>query len=124
MLAAARVSSPPVTSSSGLARRVSAIRAPAAITPATATAAVTGSSQRCIAAIAGSPARFGEGMRSHQVAVLATIHLTPSLTAWAIPLSTSPATLLVADLMRLPATQAGSVSGLQGMTHLSLGKAV
>ena len=44
VLAAATVSRPPVTSSSGLARRVSAIRAPAAITPPTATAAVIGSS--------------------------------------------------------------------------------
>ncbi len=124
VLAAARASSPPVTSMSGLARRVSAIRAPAAMTPATATAVVTGSSQCCIALTAGSPDKLGEGIRSHQVAVLVTIHVTPSVTAWAIPLSTSPAALLAADLMRLPATQAGSVSGSQGMTHLWFGKAV
>ena len=79
--AAAIVTRPPVTSSSGLALRVIAIRAPAAIIPAAATAAVTGSSHCCIRATAGSAARSGEPMPVHQLAVFATVHRTPSLTA-------------------------------------------
>jgi hypothetical protein len=63
-------------------------------------------------------------MCSHQVAVFSTIHLTPALTAWAIPFSTSPAALLAADVITLLTAQAGSVKGLQGMGHPSFGKVV
>ncbi len=66
---AARVTRPPVTSSSGTARRVIAIRAPAAMTLPAAMAAVTGSSQACSWEIAGSDVRSGDGMPIHNVAV-------------------------------------------------------
>ena len=125
VLAAATVSRPPVMSSSGLARRVSAIRAPAAITPPIATAAVIGSSHCWMRATAGSAARSGDGMRSHQVAVFSTIHRTPALIACAMLLSTSPAALAVTEWTALPTTrQAGSVKVLQCMAHPSFGNAV
>ena len=79
--AAAIVTRPPVTSSSGLALRVMAIRAPAAIIPAAATAAATGSSHCCIRATAGSVARSGDPILIHQLAVFATVQRTPSLMA-------------------------------------------
>ena len=116
VLAAAMVSKPPVTSSNGLARRVSAIRAPAATTPPTATAAVIGSSHCWMLLTAGSAARSGDGICTHQVAVSATIHLTPAMIARAIPPSTPPAAAPVTVWSRCPAArQAGSINVLQCM---------
>ena len=82
-----------------------------------------GSSHCWMRVTAGSAARSGEGSRTHQVAVLTTIHRTPASIAWAIPLSTSPAAL-APDLITLPAAQAGLVNGLQCMGYPWFAKAV
>ena len=117
VLAAARVSRPPVTSSSGLARRVSAIRAPAAITPATATAAVTGSSHRWMCGDRGlaGQVRGGDpqppgGRVRHDPRDPVGDRLRDA--AQHVTGGAARST----DWITLPATQAGSVNGLQGMT--------
>src|SRR5580704_1834303 len=109
VVAEARVSRPPVTSSSGLARRAITIRAPAAIVAPTATAAVIGRSQDWMRVIAGSAARSGDGIVTHQATVFVTVQRTPSLIAFARPDSTSDAAEDAADVTtRDTIAQAGS----------------
>jgi hypothetical protein len=120
VVTAARVSRPPVTSSSGLARRAITSRTPAAIIAATATVAVIGSSQDWIRVIAGSAARSGEGIRSHQVAVFVTVHRTPSVIAPARPDRTSDAAVDAAEVTAWDTSaQAGSTRVSQCMAVTS-----
>ena len=93
-VAAARVSSPPVTSSSGFARRVIAIRAPGGDHPGDGDRG--GDRQQPLLHVRRRRARrpgSGRGSAATRWPCSSTIHRTPSVIAWAIPLSTSPVAL-------------------------------
>ena len=111
---AAMVNSPLPASISGFALRDKAIRAPAMIRPATATATAIGRVHCWSLPTAGSAARSGEGSWTHQSMLLVTIQLTPDWIAPAIPDSASsaavPAAAPMTEPTTLPTTQAGSSS--------------
>ncbi len=121
VIAAASASRPLETSSNGFARRVSAIRRPAAITPPMPMATVIGSSQAWMRVTAGSVARFGEGIWTHQVAVFTTIQRMPSPIAWAMPPRMPPVTAPVTGAMTLVMMHAGLIKGSQGMSGSPFG---